>query len=414
MVSKILVFSDCYIFGGSEKLVSFLVNNQMLNNEYDISFAYRKHKLYEEGLKNENLLDSRNTYPINLLSNETLFYKINCLSLNRILKVGMKIPFFIIQKLQVYSLWNLILLISLLKKLKPAIIHINNGGYPGAKSCNIMVLANFLASKSKIVYQVNNQARSSNNYLSRQINKFISKNVNYFTTASLESKGQLVNKIGITDDKIFIINNCVPYIKAELSKQEICRDLGIPEDSFIIVQIGFLTERKGQKYLIEAFINLLNRDEAFKKEFYLLLIGNGEDEESLLKLIKDNDLQNNVRLLGYRTNVEDFIQASDVFVLPSIKDEDMPLVVLTALSQGKAIVASDFAGISQVINTGYNGILIQNDIVEFASQLEQKIFMLYNDADLRGKLGDNAKISYKQYTPETYGLRFNEIYTKLI
>lgn len=411
---NILVFSDCYIYGGSEKLMSFLLTNEILVENFTLSFAYRKYKEYEIGLKNDDLFDRKGNYALFLLSNETLFHKINCLILNRYFKLLLKLPFLILQKIQLYSIWNLFVFIVALRKIKPQIIHINNGGYPGAKSSNILILANYLCLKSKIIYQVNNQAQKNTNSLTYLFDMFIQKNVNYFLNASLQAKQQLIEGRGFDAGKIVVTNNCVPLVKLKRNRTEICKDLNIPIDSFLITQVGFLTERKGQKYLIEAFKTIFEKKVISHSKFFLLLLGNGEDEAFLRSFIIENGMENNVLLLGYRNDSEDFIDAADVFVLPSIKDEDMPLVLLTALGFGKPIIATDLAGISQVIKSEKNGLLINNDLKTITRELANRIEEIYNSADLRNELSKNAKSSYVDFTPEKYGLKLKNIYNSLI
>ena len=410
---RLLVFSDCYIYGGSEKLMAFLLKNEMLKTNYKLLFAYRKHKLYEEGLLNEGLLGGANNYGLPLLANETLFYRINALSLPAIIKAGLKVPFFIIEKLKIYTMWNFIVFFFFLLKIKPEIIHINNGGYPGAKSCNILVAANSITAKAKIVYQVNNQARKVKRYFDSRFDMFVQKHVSFFINASNKAKEQLVIQRKFNEEKILIVNNCVPLVPLKRSRKQICIDLGIPEDNFILTQVGFLSDRKGQQYLIKALKLLLDRHSLLQDKLSLLLIGNGENENILKELISDLGLSNNIFLLGYRTDSEDFIAAADVFVLPSISDEDMPLVLLSALGEGKPILATSFAGISQVIDSGNNGILISPDVNQLSETLAAKIHELINDDGLRHKLSANAKLSYKEYTPVNYGIRLNEIYKSL-
>ena len=358
---KILIFSDCYIYGGSEKLMAFLLKNPILKENFDLNFAYRKHKEYEAGLKNEGLYGKKNIYPVFLLSNETLFHKINGYKLNRPLKMGMKVPFFLLEMFRFYFLWNVLMLIILLFRTKPDLIHINNGGYPAAKSCNIMVVANYLSIKAKVVYQVNNQAREVKGYLERQYDRFIHNHVNCFINASHMAKKQLVERRKFDPNKILIVNNSVPLPKIKKNKSQIFSELEIAQDSFLIVEVAFLSERKGQRYLIDALANLYHTKQIGRNNVYCAFVGNGEDEEFLTNYIKKLSLSDNIFLLGYRNNSEDYIAAADLFVLPSIKDEDMPLVLLSALGYEKPIIATDFAGISQVIKTEVNGILIPNN-----------------------------------------------------
>lgn len=407
---KILVFSDCYIYGGSEKLMGFLLKNEIISDVYTLLFAYRKHKDYELGLKNDDLLHRVNNFPLPLFSNETLFHKINDLALPKFFRSIFKAPLLIFEKAMLYSLWNLLIFALLLIKTKPGLIHINNGGYPGAKSCNVLVFANYLTIKAKIIYQVNNQAQRSENWFSHIIDRFVHKNVSYFVNASLKAKEQLVVQRKFDSNKILVVDNCVPLAKLKRSRSQICNELQIPESSFVITQVGFLSERKGQRYLIEAVKFLLEQHSILKDKLFLLLVGNGENEDLLRNLVSEFGLNKNVFLLGYRNDSDDFIAAADIFVLPSISDEDMPLVLLTALGQGKPIIATDFAGISQVLQSGKNGILIKNNLDTLVDDLVRQIYAMYNDEHSRNELSANAKLSYRKYTPENYGLRLKEIY----
>lgn len=412
-IQKILIFSDCYIYGGSEKLMAFLLKNKILNESFIFQYGYRKHREYEKGLSNEGLLDRQNNYALYLLSNETLFHEINSYKVNGFIKKAIKVPFFLFEKFKIYFLWNLLVFIYLLMKTRPSLIHINNGGYPAAKSCNILVVANYLTSKAKIVYQVNNQARECTGYFERLYDKFIHKNVNCFINASHKAKERLVEKRNFDPNKIMVVNNCVPLPVVKFNREALCKELNIPLDSFFIVEVAFLSERKGQRYLIDALSDLYKKQLLSKERVYCAFVGNGEDEEFLKKHINELGLSSNIFLLGYRNNSEDFIAASDLFVLPSIRDEDMPLVLLSALGYGKAIVATDFAGISQVIETDVNGVLIQNDLDTFTDNLANEIYRLYNDQRLRAELGVNAQKTYKNYSPETYGLRLTQIYEQI-
>ncbi|MGG7035226.1 MAG: glycosyltransferase [Flavobacterium sp.] len=410
---KVLVFSDCYIYGGSERLMSFLLKNRILQDNFILLYGYRKHKEYEVGLRNEGLMNRNGNFPLKLLSNETLFHDINCMGLPNILRKVIKIPFFILERIKIYFLWNLLVLMYLLLKIRPDLIHINNGGYPAAKSCNVLVVANFLTIKTKIIYQVNNQAVECKGYFERIYDGFIDKNVNRFINASHKARQRLVENRKFNIEKIDIVNNCVSLPGIRVKRDEICKELNIPKDSFLIVEVAFLSERKGQRYLIDALSQLFNNGLLPKENVHCAFVGNGEDEEFLKKHINGLGLNSNIFLLGYKTNSEDYIAASDLFVLPSIKDEDMPLVLLSALGYGKSIIATDFAGISQVIDSGVNGILIQNNLETFTYDLAEEINRLYNDKALREKLGRNAEKTYVNYNPESYGLRLKGIYDEV-
>jgi glycosyltransferase involved in cell wall biosynthesis len=393
--------------------MAFLLKNTILNESFTLLYGYRKYKEYEIGLENENLLGRKGNYPLFLLSNETLFHKINTFKINNLIRKIIKAPFFLLEKIKIYFLWNLLVLMYLLLKAKPSLIHINNGGYPAAKNCNTLVIANILTINSKVVYQVNNQALEITGYVELIYDKFINKNVNNFVNASNKAKQQLIEKRNFDPNKIIVVNNCVPLPKLKFSREHLCKELNISVNSFLIVQVAFLSERKGQRYLIDALSVLFEKHLLSRDKVFCALVGNGEDENFLKKHISDLGLNSNVFLLGYRSNSEDYISASDLFVLPSIKDEDMPLVLLSALGYGKTIIATDFAGISQVIDSNVNGVLIQNNLETLTDNLVNEIYRLYKDETLRAELGNNAKKTYLDYSPEKYGLNLKHIYEQI-
>lgn len=411
--TKVLVFTDCYIYGGSERLMSFLINNKELQYTFDLKLSFRTYKDYNIGMMKDNKdLEGSCILPQRLLSNETLFHNINCLNLNKWVKTFIKLPFYIAQKVQIYSIWNLIVFFFLLRKQQPDILHINNGGYPAAKSCNLLVLANYLFRNAKVVYQVNNQAEPSRKSDLR-IDKFIMKHVDVFLTASNLAKKMLVERRSFADEKISLINNCIVPAKTGKGRKELCDEISISNENFIITQVGFLTERKGQRMLVLALSLLFKRHPDLRKVISVLFVGNGEDEVKLKELVEEQGLNENVVFLGYRSNSHDYISACDLFVLPSISNEDMPLVLLTALELGKPIIASNFAGITQVISSRVNGILIEVDKFGFEENLSHAIYEFYSDAELRTLLGNNAKKSFTAYSPEKYGENIKNLYLRL-
>ena len=112
MIKKknLLVYSDCYIFGGSEKLISLLVKNQVIREHYNITLAYRNHKIYRQSIKKEfvNHENKLILYPVSILSNASFFHKIELLNIKFFFKRIIKIPFYIIEKTGLYNVYNFI------------------------------------------------------------------------------------------------------------------------------------------------------------------------------------------------------------------------------------------------------------------------------------------------------------------
>ncbi|MEP6681994.1 MAG: hypothetical protein ABJA35_01995, partial [Parafilimonas sp.] len=186
---KVLIYSDCHIYGGSERLMSFLLKNKTINEEFDLIYAFRNHKEYKQDLFNDfkNLKINNKAYPLFVLSNGTLFYKLNNSKLPLPVKNIIKLPFWILQTAGVYFLFNFLYFVFFIKKIKPQIIHVNNGGYPGARSCNHFVFAARFSNINSIIYQVNNIAFSTKNFFYITRDKLINKYVKYFITASAKA-----------------------------------------------------------------------------------------------------------------------------------------------------------------------------------------------------------------------------------
>ena len=110
----------------------------------------------------------------------------------------------------------------------------------------------------------------------------------------------------------------------------------LKDRSYVAISIGRLTHQKGQWHLIRAF------SEVVKKfpEAILVIVGEGEYREKLLKLISDSGLTDNVFLAGKHNNVYPFLATADVFVFSSLY-EGMPNTMLEAYSVGLPIISPD-------------------------------------------------------------------------
>jgi glycosyltransferase involved in cell wall biosynthesis len=411
---KLLIYSDCYIYGGSERLLSSIILSQTIKSEYDIYFAYRRHKTYEEGLADDYGLRRKNFYPLLILSNDSIFHKINTMSLPGFVKKIIKTPFWLLRIIGLYAMCNFLVMYFFVKKIKPSVIHINNGGYPGAASCNILVLAAKITGTHNIIYQINNIAYPSKTGLSKWIDKnIINVFVKYFITASRKARQSLFQNRNFSLDKIILVPNTVPAKSVVHNRSEILRELSWPENCFFICQVAFLSKRKGQIFLLEALrIIKIDAPEIFKK-LRLVLVGNGEDEKMLKKNVRDNKLGANVVFSGYRPDYVDFINACDVFVLPSIANEDMPLVILEAMKLEKTIIASRFAGIEEEIESGVSGVLLDPNPITLPSSIAEIIIDLHNNG--YQDYGLNAKKRYINYfSPEQRSLKLIEAYNLIL
>jgi glycosyltransferase involved in cell wall biosynthesis len=125
----------------------------------------------------------------------------------------------------------------------------------------------------------------------------------------------------------------------------------------------------------------------------LFLVGDGEDYDRLQQYCENNALSN-VIFTGYRADYIDYIACSDIFLLPSIGGEDMPLAILSAMNLGKPIIAGEVAGIAEEIEHLKSGVLLKVDEMD---KLYLEIINLFRNRNLRNYYAENARQRFDAY-----------------
>ena len=277
------------------------------------------------------------------------------------------------------------------------------------------VLAARAAGIRSVVYQVNNIASLPKTRFSAWIDQeIVSKNVKYFITASQKAKDALVRNRNFPPQKIIALPNTTFGTTIVGGRDRVLKEFSLPQDSFLLCEVAFLSRRKGQIFLLKAVKDIESINPGLFKKLKLIFVGDGEDEKTLRKFAHDNELDSHVAFAGYRADRLDFISACDVFVLPSIASEDMPIVILEAMSMGKSIIASNFfVGIKEELENGVSGILIEPDIKTLSLNIAYAIVSIYNNKETN-TYGLNAKKRFKEYfSIEHYGHRLMEVFSQV-
>lgn len=217
----------------------------------------------------------------------------------------------------------------------------------------------------------------------RKLERYTAKRATLIITPSRFLK-EVVKLWGIEETKIKVVYNSTEKIEAVgISKEEAQERIGIKGD--IILSIGRLSPWKGFSALCEVMQDLIKLNPNFK----LLIVGDGEERETLKAKIKNLGLENSVKLKGRVPHKEIplYFKASDIFVLNS-QYEGLPHVVLEAMQSGVAVIASLEGGNPEVIENNVNGFLVRYNNKE---EIKEAILKLRRDGSLRKKFIQNSK-----------------------
>lgn len=182
-----------------------------------------------------------------------------------------------------------------------------------------------------------------------------------------------------------VINNGINQKKFDAAGQyrNIRKELDVPDNACLVLFIARFTNHKQPLVLIRAFIKALEKN----PNLYLLMVGDGDQKEEALQLVKLSTADKQILFQPFRQDVPHLLAAADIFVLPSLW-EGLPIGLLEAMSMGKAIIASNVDGTKDIISSGQNGILIELNNLE--SELPQAILNLASNESQRKQLGNKA------------------------
>lgn len=182
------------------------------------------------------------------------------------------------------------------------------------------------------------------------------------------------------------------------------RELHIPQDAFHIVTAAELNDNKNQKTIIEAVDSLPHKD------IYYSICGKGIREANLRELIRKKGLENRVRLLGFRTDMEEILQTADCFAFPSYR-EGFGVAAVEALLCGVPLVAADNRGTREYALAGKNALVCKADSV---SAFAEAIGRLYRDRGLREKMACSCRDSAMKFTAKEVEKTMREVYRKAL
>ena len=221
--------------------------------------------------------------------------------------------------------------------------------------------------------------------------KIALKKIYKITFPTIESLEYLKNLNVVDENKLELLYDPVFIIK-EISKkkQELIQNLDLRKNDYFLA-IGRLTKQKNFIFLVKCFFKLAKDHPDIK----LIIIGTGEEKAKINRFIKDNNLDQNIILLGYQKNVFKFLKNCKAFILSSLW-EDPGFVLIEAMVSDCIVLSSNCPNGPKEILEKNNGLLFQSDS---ETDFINKFNNLINLSDYEKKiLRINAKKKIKNYS----------------
>ena len=160
------------------------------------------------------------------------------------------------------------------------------------------------------------------------------------------------------------------FIENAKERDRFVTEFGFRNDDIIIGNIGVLSIRKGQIYLLQAINTLKYKFPNLK----VLIFGSEREHEleikrELLKFIADNDLSNTVKIIQPREDINLIYNVFDIFVMPSIT-EGLSACAIEALFMKRICLFSDIEPFKELVTDNHNGFLFKNkDVKDLTNKL---------------------------------------------
>ncbi|HNP31930.1 MAG TPA: glycosyltransferase family 4 protein [Flavobacterium sp.] len=197
------------------------------------------------------------------------------------------------------------------------------------------------------------------------------------------------------------------YVK--ISREE----LGFEKNDFIITLIGRINRLKGHKWLLNTYIDNFKSNKNIK----LLFVGSpvlGQEYylEEIEEIIKEKNLNEFVKILGFKKDLRPILNLTDVLAVPSTEAESFGLVALEAMLAKKPVIGSNHGGLTEIIIDNKTGFLIEPNN---ENELSKAIESLIKNKDLRTQFGQNGyQRAVAEFSVDKYINNFEKLFEEMV
>ena len=253
-----------------------------------------------------------------------------------------------------------------------------------------LVLLLFFNFETKFILRISGLPQL--NFLRKFLWKTISKKISLVTCPSFETMDYIKKSKIFDENKIIVLHD--PIINNSLIFKK-KNDPNINSKSFkkdYFLSIGRLTKQKNHKLLIDLFLHLKKSG----KDFFLYILGEGEEEQFLRKKILKLNLQDRVFLLGFKKNIYPYIHSSRAIISPSLWEDPGAVMVEAAFCNRIVLSSNCKNGPKEFLMNNKAGYLFENNDLDSLVKTFNQLIMDSPEQIYKKKV--LAKINSKKYT----------------
>ena len=368
---KILIIINGLGTGGAEKSTEVICDYL---EKSEISFEVLCLKKRETGVQNKMI---EKGYKINFVPEGNFFTQANFIS--KWIKKGQ------------YNLVHSILFASNLRtrfaRAKVNFVHLES-------------LVNTTYSKERLLdKRVNQKAPKLYKFLDKVTASHF---VDHFHSITATVKKHYIEEVGLKDDKITVIpRGRKPIISDYVEKRK------LPDTPLRIINVGRHEFQKGQIHLLKAIKELKERGNNIELRIYGR---HGVASDEMARYIKEHDLENVVKLEGFKSNVPEYLLKSHLFVFPSLY-EGLGGALIEAQAAGLPIACNDIPVLHEVVNKDVNAKFF--NVHNLASRVEALTFFIENTKEREAYGKESLKNYQLKFTEKKNNLKMLELYKEL-
>jgi glycosyltransferase involved in cell wall biosynthesis len=217
-------------------------------------------------------------------------------------------------------------------------------------------------------------------------------------------------KAGFPSKRVFHIYNFAELPEVGPAPEGLKRELGIPEEAWVLMTPGRFVPFKGHRYLLDALARLPKEIEG--RPIWQIILGDGPLKEDLHQQAEQLNLNQRIIWTGWQLNPDPYYRLADVIVFPSTNAEPFGNVIIEAWGYKRPLVTSASMGAREVVVDGQDGLLFE---CESASSLSTRIEHALKDPSLRQSMAEcGLRRAQQEFGKQPIMQTYLELYRDLL